>query len=110
MPPSRNYRIFIHVAAVLVSIVCLAPFVWLFIASTAATPDLLTRPLHWIPQHPSLDRYRQIFTAGGENVFVSPPTSTCTAASPLEARTTLYGTRLVSSGTFAWLFNSSRSI
>ena len=61
MPPSRNYRIFIHVAAVLVSIVCLAPFVWLFIASTAATPDLLTRPLHWIPQHPSLDRYRQIF-------------------------------------------------
>jgi multiple sugar transport system permease protein len=69
MPPSRRYVVFVHVAAVLVSLVFLAPFLWLFVASIAAPGDLLSRPLHWIPAHPSLERYSQIFTAGGENVF-----------------------------------------
>ena len=69
MRPSRRYRIFIHVAAVLVSLVFLAPFLWLFVASIAPQTDLLARPLHWIPAHPSLHRYSQIFTAKGDNVF-----------------------------------------
>jgi multiple sugar transport system permease protein len=69
MAESRRYRIFIHVAAVLVSLVFLAPFLWLFVASIAPQTDLLARPLHWIPAHPSLHRYSQIFTAKGDNVF-----------------------------------------
>jgi multiple sugar transport system permease protein len=66
---SRRYRVFIHVAAVLVSLAFLLPFGWLAVASVAGSSDLLSRPLHWVPAHLSLDRYRQIFTAGGENVF-----------------------------------------
>lgn len=69
MPVSRSYRVFVHVAAVLVSLVILAPFAWLTIASLAGQGDLLARPLQWTPDHLSLDRYRQIFTAKGENVF-----------------------------------------
>src|SRR5919198_2341556 len=69
MPDSRRYRIFIHVAAVLVSLVFLGPFLWLFIASIAPQTELLARPLDWIPDNLSLHRYSQIFTARGENVF-----------------------------------------
>ena len=69
MPASRSYRVFVHLAAGVVSLVILAPFAWLVISSLAGQSDLLSRPLDWIPDHLSLDRYRQIFTAKGENPF-----------------------------------------
>jgi multiple sugar transport system permease protein len=69
MRPSRRYRIFIHVAAVLVSLVFLAPFAWLLIASLASQSDLLSLPLRWIPHHLSFHRYSQIFTSHQGTIF-----------------------------------------
>jgi multiple sugar transport system permease protein len=71
MKESRRYRIFIHVAAVLVSVIFLAPFAWLLIASVSSPVELLRVPLKWIPSHISFTRYEQIFSASGENIFAN---------------------------------------
>jgi multiple sugar transport system permease protein len=65
---SLRYRVFIHVAALFVAVIILAPFAWLIISSISTPSDLLARPLHWWPDKPSLDRYTRIFTAGGDDV------------------------------------------
>ena len=41
-------------------VVILAPFAWLLISSVAAPVDLLAKPLAWIPQHISFDRFAQL--------------------------------------------------
>ena len=41
MVESRRYRVFIHLAAVVVSLIFLAPFAWLLIASVSLQADLL---------------------------------------------------------------------
>jgi multiple sugar transport system permease protein len=69
MRESLRYRIFIHVAAVVVSIIMLAPFVWLFIASISPQVDLLAVPLKWIPSHASFSRYEAIFSSAGGTIF-----------------------------------------
>jgi multiple sugar transport system permease protein len=66
---SRRYIVFIHVAAVVMSLIFLAPFAWLLIASLASQADLLSLPLRWIPHHLSLERYHQIFTSHGGTIF-----------------------------------------
>jgi multiple sugar transport system permease protein len=71
MQESRRYRIFIHLAAVLVSLIFLAPFAWLLIASVSPQVDLLQVPLKWIPSHVSFSRYEQIFSSSGENIFAN---------------------------------------
>jgi multiple sugar transport system permease protein len=71
MRPSRRYRIFIHVAAIFVSLVFLAPFAWMFIASISSQKELLSVPLDWIPNHISFERYKEIFTASGDNPFAN---------------------------------------
>ena len=72
MRPSRRYRIFIHVAAIFVSLVFLAPFAWMLdrqhlLAEGAARAC----PLDWIPNHISFERYHEIFTAHGDNPFAN---------------------------------------
>jgi multiple sugar transport system permease protein len=71
MKESRRYRIFIHAAALLVSVIFLAPFLWLLIASVSSPVELLRVPLKWIPSHISFSRYEQIFSASGENIFAN---------------------------------------
>jgi multiple sugar transport system permease protein len=61
--PSRAYRVFIHVAAVVAAVLILAPFAWLGYSSLVGQTDLTARPLHWWPSQWTLDRYRQIFSA-----------------------------------------------
>jgi multiple sugar transport system permease protein len=68
---SRRYLISIHVAAVLMAIVFLAPFAWLLIASLASQADLLSLPLRWIPHHLSFSRYDQIFSSHGGTIFAN---------------------------------------
>jgi multiple sugar transport system permease protein len=63
-----RYRIFIHVAALGVAVIFLAPFVWLLITSVSAPSDLLERPLQWWPDDPSFERYTQIVTSSGGDV------------------------------------------
>jgi multiple sugar transport system permease protein len=60
----------IHVAAVLMAVVILAPFAWLVISSISPSAELLATRPHWVPDAPTLSRYRQIVSAapGGDNV------------------------------------------
>ena len=69
MAESRRYRVFIHLAAVVVSLIFLAPFAWLLIASVSSQADLLALPLRWIPHHVSFERYHQIFSSGTNSIF-----------------------------------------
>lgn len=41
----------------------LAPFGWLLISSVSAPTDLLAKPLSFIPEHPTLDRYAALITS-----------------------------------------------
>jgi multiple sugar transport system permease protein len=68
---SRRYLIFIHVAAVVMSVIILAPFAWLLIASLASQADLLALPLRWIPHHLSFSRYSEIFTSRSGTIFAN---------------------------------------
>ncbi len=56
--------VFVYAAAVLTTVIILAPFAWLLISSVASPRDLLARPLDWIPSHVSLARFESIFQAG----------------------------------------------
>jgi multiple sugar transport system permease protein len=69
MEDSRRFRIFLHVAAILVSLIFLAPFAWLLIASVSSQAALLKVPLQWIPSHVSLERYHQIFSSPRGTIF-----------------------------------------
>jgi multiple sugar transport system permease protein len=49
-------RICLYLSTVVVLLLILAPFAWLAISSVASQADLITLPLNWIPEHPTLDR------------------------------------------------------
>ena len=59
-----TYWAFVYGAAIVVSLIILAPFAWLLISSVAAPRDLLARPLRWIPEHVTFSRYQSIFHGG----------------------------------------------
>ena len=65
MRPSRAYLIWIHVAAVFMALVVLAPFTWLVISSISPSAELLSPHPHWWPDHPTFERYRAIFGSEG---------------------------------------------
>lgn len=57
----------IHVAAVVMALVVLAPFAWLLISSISPSAELLSPHPHWWPENPTLERYKAIFrSAPGE--------------------------------------------
>lgn len=62
---------FIYMAAILVAIWTLAPYVWLIISSISRKVDLLQAPLRWIPPEPTLANYRELLSGaarfGGES-------------------------------------------
>lgn len=62
MKRSRTQTVVIYVAMLVVSLIILLPFAWLLISSVASPAELLSRPLHWVPRNPSLDRFRAIFS------------------------------------------------
>jgi len=59
--------ILIYAAAGLVVAAVLAPPFWLVISSLSDQSELLSVPVHWIPQHPTLERYIAILTATGSD-------------------------------------------
>ena len=67
MRPSKAYLVGIHVAAVLMAVVVLAPFAWLFISSISPPRELLATDPHWWPDDPTLERYRAIFATSDGN-------------------------------------------
>lgn len=70
MRPSRRYLVAIHVAAVVMALVVLAPFAWLLISSISPSKELLSSSPHWWPEDPTLERYAAIFQSapGGADV------------------------------------------
>lgn len=54
---SRAFSIFVHVMALVVAIVILAPLAWLFIMSVSSNADLSSKPLHWWPVTFDFARY-----------------------------------------------------
>jgi multiple sugar transport system permease protein len=58
--------VFLHVAAVVTSVVILAPFAWLAYSSLVGQTDV-SRPLRWVPEHVTLSRYREIFAGQGSS-------------------------------------------
>ena len=71
MKDSRAYRIFIHLAAVVVAIIFLAPVAWLVVASLTSQEQLLQVPLSWIPSHLTFSRYTQIFSSHGSTIYAN---------------------------------------
>ena len=67
MRVSLRYRIGIHVAALVVAVVILAPFAWMLIASISPQVDLIARPYHWLPSHVTLSRYSQLLHGRGDD-------------------------------------------
>ncbi|MEY9962606.1 multiple sugar transport system permease protein [Streptacidiphilus sp. MAP12-16] len=68
MKASKRFQFFIHAAAVVVSLVILAPFLWMVTASVTPPGALTARPYHWIPQHLDFSRYTQILHGHGQDV------------------------------------------
>ncbi|TFD07648.1 MULTISPECIES: carbohydrate ABC transporter permease [unclassified Cryobacterium] len=68
MKRARRNSFLVHVAAVVTSVVILAPFLWMVMASITPQRILITTPLQWIPDELDLSRYTQIFTGGSEGV------------------------------------------
>ncbi len=58
----RNIGLFLVTIPVLVFIY--APILWLLISSLSTRAELLSVPIHWIPQHPTLKNYIDILTPG----------------------------------------------
>jgi multiple sugar transport system permease protein len=54
---SPVFTIFIHICALLLAAVILAPIAWLFIMSISPAADLAAKPLRWWPQTMDFSRY-----------------------------------------------------
>ncbi|WP_102957722.1 carbohydrate ABC transporter permease [Mangrovicella endophytica] len=54
--------ILIHLAALTLAAVILAPFIWLFLMSISSAADLSARPLHWWPESVDLSRYGMLLS------------------------------------------------
>jgi multiple sugar transport system permease protein len=64
--PRRLVRsTFLYAGMVIALVVVLAPFAWLLISSVALPVDLLSKPLQWIPEHITFDRFVEL-TIGSE--------------------------------------------
>ena len=59
---SRTFSIFVHVMALLVALVILAPLLWLFIMSVSSNADLSAKPLHFWPDVFDFSRYGQLLS------------------------------------------------
>jgi multiple sugar transport system permease protein len=60
---TRKLRsLLVNLLIILLIIFIAGPFVWMAIASTVGENELLKRPPNLIPQHPTTDNYRYVFT------------------------------------------------
>ena len=50
-----------YVAAVLVAVIALVPFVWMISTSFKSRGALMSIPIEWIPAEPTLDAYVTVF-------------------------------------------------
>jgi len=57
-------RIFLFLLTILVLLFIFLPVAWLVISSISTRAELLSTPIHWIPQNPTLKNYIDIITPG----------------------------------------------
>jgi multiple sugar transport system permease protein len=62
---SKLDQVVTYLGAGMVVIIIIAPLLWLFISSISTLSELLNAPVHWIPQAPTFERYKQIIYATG---------------------------------------------
>ncbi|HVN53837.1 MAG TPA: carbohydrate ABC transporter permease [Anaerolineaceae bacterium] len=58
-------KIFLFLLTLPVLFFIFAPLLWLFSASLSTQVELFTVPIHWIPQHPTLNNYLDIIFPSG---------------------------------------------
>jgi len=52
-------RVVIALSSVLLVLYALGPFLWLLSSSFQSETEIVSRPPHWIPHHPTLDNTRR---------------------------------------------------
>ncbi|GAB6090762.1 carbohydrate ABC transporter permease [Spirochaeta dissipatitropha] len=62
-------KFFIYLFMTIFGIMALVPFVWMLSTSLKSREAIYTIPIRWIPQEPSLDAYRALFTLANLNFF-----------------------------------------
>jgi multiple sugar transport system permease protein len=60
---SPLFRLFLHVAALLLAAIILAPLLWLFVMSISPAADLAARPLRWWPETMDFSRYAALLSS-----------------------------------------------
>jgi multiple sugar transport system permease protein len=60
---SPLFSVFVHLGALLLAVVILAPIIWLFVMSISPAADLSAKPLNWWPSEVDLSRYRTLLSA-----------------------------------------------
>lgn len=60
MKRKKRNQILINVAAIVLMIYIVVPFIWLFISSISPKVELIATPPHWIPENPSFDNYLKL--------------------------------------------------
>lgn len=56
------FRLLYYVFALLIAAVVCIPFFWMIVTSLKSRGALMLLPVEWIPQNPTLDAYRKLFT------------------------------------------------
>jgi multiple sugar transport system permease protein len=56
-------RVVIALFSIVLLLYTLGPFLWLLSSSFQSETEIVSRPPHWIPHHPTLDNYKAIFGA-----------------------------------------------
>lgn len=73
------HRLVILAVATFLLVYVLAPVAWLVSSSVQSEVEITSVPPHWIPEHPTLENFRAIFTAGQSEAVTY---ETRTAADP----------------------------
>ncbi|MBN2072831.1 MAG: carbohydrate ABC transporter permease [Actinobacteria bacterium] len=64
----RLKRIFLYIAIIIIMFCVIAPFLWTIISSISTNKELLSVPVHFIPENPTFERYKAIFTSDDTKV------------------------------------------
>jgi multiple sugar transport system permease protein len=56
-------RVLIALFSMVLLLYTLGPFLWLLSSSFQSETEIVSRPPHWIPHHPTLDNYKALFGA-----------------------------------------------
>ena len=65
-------RFILYFLVLLLVFVTVAPFAWMALSSISPQTELSAVPPHWIPNQPTLERYKALFQGAGERSAASP--------------------------------------